>query len=51
MSGSSPWFGSVICKTMTDSGGASIHYDRSLGSGALGVSGPFQITGFSWSKF
>jgi hypothetical protein len=51
MSGASPWFGSVICKTMTDSGGAAIHYDRSLGNNALVVAGPFQLTGFSWSKF
>jgi Tfp pilus assembly protein PilX len=51
MSGGSPWFGSIVCQTMTDSGGSAIHYDRSLGSGALGVSGPFQMTGFSWSKF
>lgn len=50
MSGQAPWFGSIISKTFNDSGGAAVHYDRSLGT-ALVKSGSFQLIGFSWSKF
>jgi len=50
MSGSSPWYGSIIGKTFTNSGGSAVHYDRSLGN-SLVVAGSFQLTGFTWNKF
>ena len=48
-SGGSNWYGAVIGKTVNDSGGTAIHYDRSLTTTI--TNGKFQIVGFNWSKF
>jgi hypothetical protein len=48
-SGGSNWFGAVIGKTVNDSGGTAVHYDRSLASNA--AAGKFQLVGFTWNKF
>jgi hypothetical protein len=50
MSGSSDWYGAVICNTLTDNGGAAIHYDNALQNSVMQV-GPMKSVGFSWSKF
>jgi len=48
-SGGSNWYGSVIGKTVNDSGGTAVHFDRSLL--VTITNGKFQIVGFNWSKF
>jgi Tfp pilus assembly protein PilX len=50
MSGQAPWYGSIIGRSFNNSGGAAIHYDRSL-STALVTSSPYRLIGFTWSKF
>lgn len=50
MSGQAPWYGSLIGRSFNNSGGAAIHYDRSLAT-ALVKSAPYRLIGFSWSKF
>ena len=49
-SGASGWFGAVIGKTITDSGGSPIHYDRALQNTLL-IGGQFYPISFTWSKF
>jgi hypothetical protein len=49
LSGGSPWFGAIVGKTLNDSGGPAIHFDRDLPKSLITV-GPSQMTGFSWSK-
>jgi len=51
MSGTSPWYGSIVGKTFDNSGGSMVHYDRSLGNSLVQGNGSLQLIGFSWSKF
>lgn len=50
MSGGSAWFGAVVAKTLTNSGGSPIHYDRAL-QNTLVSGGQFYPISFAWSKF
>jgi hypothetical protein len=49
MSGGSAWYGAIIGKTVTNTGGTSIHYDRSLQNSLVTV-GNYHTTAFSWSS-
>ena len=52
--GSSSFYGSLIGSTITDVGGATIYYDRSLGSSSstpIATVGNFMMDSFSWSRF
>jgi len=53
LSGSAAWYGAIVAKTLTDSGGAAIHFDTALlSAGGIGSSpGPYRQVGFTWSKF
>jgi len=53
LSGTTPWYGAIVAKSFTDSGGAAIHFDTALlTAGGLGSSpGPYRQIGFTWSKF
>jgi len=53
LSGSAAWYGAIVAKTFTDSGGAAIHFDTALlSAGGVGSSpGPYRQVGFTWSKF
>ncbi|MGH9704211.1 MAG: DUF7305 domain-containing protein, partial [Candidatus Acidiferrales bacterium] len=44
------WFGAVIAKTMTDMGGAAVHYDRRLATEFVMV-GNYMVSSFDWKKF
>lgn len=49
-SGGGDFYGAVIGATVNDSGGAAIHYDRSL-AGQFFVLGNTMRTGFSWQRY
>jgi Tfp pilus assembly protein PilX len=49
-SGGTDWYGAVITGTLTDMGGAAIHYDRRLQK-ELMVPGPFVLSSFTWKKY
>ena len=53
LSGTSAWYGAIVASTLTDSGGAAIHFDTALlTAGGVGSSpGPYRQIGFTWSKF
>jgi Tfp pilus assembly protein PilX len=53
LSGTTPWYGAIVAKTFTDSGGAAVHFDTALlTAGGPGSSpGPYRQIGFTWSKF
>jgi hypothetical protein len=48
--GNGDWYGAVIGASLTDMGGAAIHYDRRLASTAMMV-GPYSLGSFSWKKY
>jgi Tfp pilus assembly protein PilX len=48
--GGSNWYGAIIGKTVTDTGGTAIHYDRHLQTELFNV-GQFLLDSFTWSKF
>jgi len=48
--GGSNWYGAVIGKSMTDMGGAAVHYDRRLQRQAYFV-GNYYLSSFSWKKY
>lgn len=50
MSGNGNFYGSVLSRQFTDSGGASVHYDRSLSS-KFNVLGNHVMSSFSWQKY
>jgi len=50
MSGSGNFYGSILSNQFTDSGGASVHYDRSLGS-KFNTLGNHVMSSFSWQKY
>ena len=55
LSGGTTWYGSLIGSKVTDSGGASIYYDRELGStttsSQIATVGNFMMDSFSWTRF
>jgi hypothetical protein len=48
--GGGDWFGAVIGQTMTDMGGAAVHYDRRLSAQAFTI-GNYMLSSFSWKKY
>jgi type IV pilus assembly PilX-like protein len=48
--GGADWYGAVIGKTVDDSGGTAIHYDRHLQTELFNI-GNYMLDSFSWSKF
>jgi hypothetical protein len=44
------WYGAVVARRVTDSGHATIHYDRRLSTYAETL-GPFMLDSFTWRKF
>ncbi|MBZ5568307.1 MAG: hypothetical protein LAN64_10720 [Acidobacteriia bacterium] len=50
VSGSNDWYGSIIAKSVTASGGAKFHYDQALGSSTASAS-KFHVSWFNWNKF
>ena len=54
LSGNATWYGALIGSTITDSGGATIVYDRALGSGGstyYSTIGNYMLESFTWKKF
>ena len=50
MSGTTDFYGAIISNKFTDTGGATVHYDRSLSSKLPTVSN-YALTGFTWKKY
>lgn len=50
MHGNADFYGSVLSKTFRDTGGASVHYDRSLAN-KLTTLGSHVMSSFSWQKY
>jgi Tfp pilus assembly protein PilX len=50
MSGTADFYGSILSKTFKDTGGASVHYDRSLASKFFTL-GNHVMSSFSWQKY
>ncbi len=50
MSGTTDFYGAIVSSKFTDTGGATVHYDRSLSSKLPTVSN-YALTGFSWKKY
>lgn len=48
--GGSDFYGAVIVRQLTASGGASIHYDRNLGNSSF-IPGNFTMNQFTWKAF
>ena len=50
MSGTTDFYGAIISNKFTDTGGATVHYDRGLSSKLPTVSN-YALTGFTWKKY
>jgi len=50
MSGNADFYGSILARTFSDAGGASVHYDRSLASKFFTL-GNHVMSSFSWQKY
>ena len=50
MHGNGNFYGSILSNQFTDTGGASVHYDRSLGS-KFNTLGNHVMSSFSWQKY
>jgi hypothetical protein len=50
LSGGSDFYGSLIVKTLTDTGGTHLHYDKNL-SINFGIAGNPILSAFSWKRF
>lgn len=48
--GNGDFYGAVLTKTVTATGGASIHYDRALDAGGFTVGNPI-LSSFTWKSF
>jgi hypothetical protein len=48
--GGADFYGSIVARTLSDTGGASIHYDRSLSSQFFSVGNPM-MSAFNWKKY
>jgi hypothetical protein len=47
--GNGDWYGAIVGQTMTDLGGAAVHYDRRLQNKAYTL-GPWMLDSFTWKK-
>jgi len=50
LTGGADFYGAIVCAFLTDTGGASIHYDRSLQNKFLTV-GNWMLDSFTWKKY
>ena len=50
LTGGSDFYGSLVVKTLKDTGGTKLHYDKNLGS-FFGIAGNPLLTSFSWKRF
>jgi hypothetical protein len=50
MSGGADLYGAIIVNTLTETGGAAIHYDRNLNTAAV-TTGAYTLTGFTWKSY
>ena len=50
LNGGSDFYGSLIVKTLKDTGGTHLHYDRNLATN-FGIAGSPLLTSFSWKRF
>lgn len=50
LSGGTDFYGSVLGRTVSVTGGVRVHYDRNLG-GSFGTTGNRMLTSFTWKKF
>lgn len=50
ISGGGDWYGALLSKSFTDSGGSAVHFDRSLLKNLV-QPGPYYPISFNWSKF
>jgi Tfp pilus assembly protein PilX len=50
MSGNTDFYGSILSARFTDTGGATVHYDRALSSKFQSL-GNFVMTSFTWKKY
>jgi Tfp pilus assembly protein PilX len=50
LAGGSDFYGSLVVKTLKDTGGTKLHYDKNLGS-FFGIAGNPLLTSFSWKRF
>ena len=50
MHGNADFYGSILSGQFTDTGGASVHYDRSLATKFV-VMGNHVMSSFSWQKY
>jgi Tfp pilus assembly protein PilX len=48
--GGGDWYGAVIGQTLTDMGGAAIHYDRRLQNSSF-ILGNYFLSSFTWKKY
>ena len=49
-SGGGDLYGAIVTKTLKDTGGAVIHYDRSLANSAM-TAGNWMMSGFTWKTY
>ena len=49
-SGGGELYGAVVTKTLKDTGGAIIHYDRNLANSAM-TAGNWMMSGFTWKTY
>lgn len=50
LTGGSDFYGSILSKTLDDSGGTDIHYDKSLSS-KFSTAGNYMLSSFTWKKY
>ena len=50
ISGGGDLYGAIVTKTLKDTGGAVIHYDRSLANSAM-TAGNWMMSGFTWKTY
>lgn len=50
LSGGADFYGSVLGRMVSVTGGVRVHYDRNLG-GSFGTTGNRMLTSFTWKKF
>ena len=51
IAGGADFYGAIVTRTLTATGGSSIHYDRNLANSNLMTAGNFTMNQFSWRTF
>jgi hypothetical protein len=51
IAGGADFYGAIVTRTLTATGGSAIHYDRNLANGALITAGNFTMNQFNWRTF